>query len=221
LYAVHAQVCKNRAFEVVGQVRNRSGLCAWYELNQEYAAPTTTVNDLQAILKFDFGSASAFRSNLLKWENKIADYANVTGETLSDRIRIAVLLGQAPSEVRSYLKMMAKQSYSEVRTQLLTYLDNSEGEAVPMEVGWVGKASDYGKGKMGKKGKHKGDGKHQGDHLVKGKIYKGDGKRKPDGQVKGKFKESGKHSMEKAPATSSFQGYCKGCGRWGHRLAEC
>ena len=214
LYAVLAQVCKDRAQEVVRQVRSRSGLVAWYELNREYAAPTNTVNDLQAILKYDFGSSATFRVNLLKWENQLADYANMTGETLSDRIKIAVLLGQAPSEVRSFLKLMAKQSYSSVRSQLLTYLDNTEADSMPMEIGWVG-------------GKYKGDGKTKGDY--KGK-FKGDGKSK--GEHKGKVKSDGKWSKghdkgksktheQKPTATSSFQGYCRGCGRWGHKHTEC
>ena len=36
---------------------------------------------------------------------------------------------------------------------------------------------------------------------------------------KGKGKRQGKH--EKPAPNSSFQGYCRSCGKWGHKASEC
>ena len=92
---------------------------------------------------------------------------------------------------------------------------------VPMEVGAMkGKKGDkgkkgYGKGKYGKSfGKY-----DKSNEYSKNNEYgKGYEKGKERGK-KGKGKGQGKD--EKPAPNSSFQGYCRSCGKWGHKASEC
>ena len=106
---------------------------------------------------------------------------------------------------------------------LMNYLeaeDDGHGP-VPMEVGAMkGKKRDkskkgYGKGKYGR-GFEKYD---KNNEYSKNTEYgRGSGKRKEKGK-KGKRKGQGKD--EKPAPNSSFQGYCRSCGKWEHKASEC
>ena len=92
---------------------------------------------------------------------------------------------------------------------------------VPMEVGAMkGKKGDrgkkgYGKGKFGKSlGKY-----DKSNELSKKNDY---GKGSEKGQERGKKgKGKGQGKDEKPTPNSSFQGYCRSCGKCGHKASEC
>ena len=98
--------------------------------------------------------------------------------------------------------------------------DDGHG-AVPMEVGAMkGKKGDkgkkgYGKGKYGKS-LEKYD--KSSEYSKNNEYGKGNEKEKERGK-KGKGKGQGKY--EKPAPNSSFQGYCRSCGKWGHKASEC
>ena len=92
---------------------------------------------------------------------------------------------------------------------------------VPMEVGAMkGKKGGrgkkgYGKGKIGKNlGKYD----KSNEHSKRNDYSKGSEKGRERGK-KGKRKGQGKD--EKPAANSSFQGYCRTCGKWGLKASEC
>ena len=69
----------------------------------------------------------------------------------------------------------------------------------------------YGKGKYGKSlGKY--------DKSNEYSKYNEYGKGNEKGKETGK---KGKGKDEKPAPNSSFQGYCRSCGKWGHKASEC
>ena len=50
-------------------------------------------------------------------------------------------------------------------------------------------------------------------------IYGKDGEKGKERRMKGKGKGQGKD--EKPAPNSSFQGYCRTCGKWRHKASEC
>ena len=92
---------------------------------------------------------------------------------------------------------------------------------VPMEVG----AMKSKKGDRGKKGCGKGKfgnslGKYDksNEHSKNNDYGKGSEKGKERGK---KCKGKGQGKDEKPAPNSSFQGYCRSCGKWGHKASEC
>ena len=98
--------------------------------------------------------------------------------------------------------------------------DDGHGPA-PMEVGAMkGKKGDkgkkdYGKGKYGKSlGKY-----DKSSEYSKSNNY---GKGSEKGKEKGKTGKGKGHGKGEKPApNSSFQGYCRSCGKWWHKASEC
>ena len=90
---------------------------------------------------------------------------------------------------------------------------------VPMEVG----AMEGKKGDRGKKGSGKGKfGKSLGKYdksneYSKNNDYGKDGEKGKERRMKGK----GQGKDEKPAPNSSFQGYCRTCGKWRHKASEC
>ena len=92
---------------------------------------------------------------------------------------------------------------------------------VSMEVGAMkGKKGDKGKKghDTGKYGKCFGKYDTSNENSKNNEYGKGSEKGKGKGK-KGKGKGQGKD--EKTAANSSFQGYCRSCGKWGHKASEC
>ena len=159
----------------------------------------------------------------MKWENQIVDFQKATSEVFSDRLKCAIVLSRSPAPIRTYLRVQNRGDYGALRVALMNYLeaeDDGHGP-VPMEVGAMkGKKGDrgkkgYGKGKFGKNlGKYD----NCNEHSKRNDYSKGSEKGRERGK-KGKGKGQGKD--EKPAANSSFQGYCRTCGRWGHKASEC
>ena len=133
------------------------------------------------------------------------------------------MLSRSPAPIRTYLRVQNRRDYGALRVSLINCLeaeDDGHGP-VPMEVGSMkGKKGDkgkkgYGKGKCGKSfGKY-----DKSNEYSKNNEYgKGSEKGKEEGK-KGKGKGQGKD--EKPAPNSSFQGYCRSCGKWRHNASEC
>ena len=134
----------------------------------------------------------------------------------SDRLKCAIVLSSSPAPIRTYLRVQSRGDYGALRVALMNYLeaeDDGHGP-VPVEVGAMkGKRGDrgkkgYGKGKFGKSlGKYD----TSNEHSKSNDFGKGSEKGKERGK-KGKGKGLGKD--EKPAPNSSFQGYCRSCGKW-------
>ena len=224
LYMSLAMVCKNEALDVVKTVTHKRGFESWRRLSKEYGVTAgTSLHEYTNLLEYDFGTTDGFKKRLLKWENQIVDFQKATGEVFSDRLKCAIVLSRSPAPIRTYLRVQNRGDYGALRVALMNYLeaeDDGHGP-VPMEVGAMkGKKGDrgkkgYGKGKFGKNlGKYD----KSNEHSKRNDYSKGSEKGREKGK-KGKGKGQGKD--EKPAANSSFQGYCRTCGKWGHKASEC
>ena len=222
LYTSLAMVCKNEALDVVKTVTRKRGFESWRKLSKDYGATTgTSLHKYTNLLEYDFGTTDGFKKRLLKWENQIVDFQKATSEVFIDRLKCATVLSRSPAPIRTYLRVQNRGDYGALRVALMNYLeaeDDGHGP-VPMEVGAV-------KGKKGDKGK-KGYGKvakvwecmtRSIEYSKNNEYGKGNKKGKERGK-KGKGKGKGKH--EKPAPNSSFQGYCRSCGKWEHKASEC
>jgi hypothetical protein len=149
---------------------------------------------------------------LESWEESLSAYEKIFQTKVDADAKMGALLQMLPEVLREHLYMNADRysNYDAMRAAAVLYLEEKQDrngtadENVPMEVETRLLALEKGKGK-GKKGKSYKDGK--------GKDGKGKGKAK-DGKGKGKESKDGK-------APVKFEGYCNGCWKWGHRLADC
>ena len=224
LYMSLAMVCKNEALDLVKTVTHKRGFESWRKLSKEYGATTgTSLHEYTNLLEYDFGTTDGFKKRLLKWENQIVDFQKATSEVFSDRLKCAIVLSRSPAPIRTYLRVQNRGDHGALRFALMNYLeaeDDGHGP-VPMEVGSMkGKKGDkgkkdYGKGKFGKSlGKYD----RSNEHIKNNDYGKGSEKGKERGK-KGKGKGQGKN--EKPAPNSSFQGYCRSCGKWRHKASEC
>ena len=198
LFLSLSQLCKGAALDIVKSVGSRNGYETWRRLSAEYDPNRCQGNSLgmlQRLLKFDFGSTKQFHGLWIKWENEVEVFMRISGETaFTDNLKIALVMAQAPQEIRTHLKVQRYTDYSSFRNVLMQYLHSGDLNEDAMDVGAM-----YGKGK---KGKHGDKGKGKGD--------KG-GKDKGRGKVKGKTKNKG----------AKFEGTCDKCGKFGHRWRDC
>ena len=120
----------------------------------------------------------------------------------------------------TYLRVQNRGDYGALRVALMNYLEAEDGGhgPVPMEVGAM-------KGKKGDKGK-KGYGKGKYDKSFgkcdKNNVYsKNNEYGNEKGKEQGKEGEGKGQSKDEKPApNSSFQGYCRSCGKWMHKASE-
>ena len=224
LYMSLAMVCKNEAPDVVKTVTHKRGFEIWRKLSKEYGATTgTSLHEYTNLLEYDFGTTDGFKKRLLKWENQIVDFQKATGEVFSDRLKCAIVLSRSPAPTRTYLRVQNRGDSGTLRAALMNYLeaeDDGHGP-VPMEVG----AMKGKKGDKGKKGYAKGKyGKSLGKYDKSNEYSKSNdhGKGNEKGKERGKrSKGKGQGKVEKPAPNSSFQGYCRSCGKWGHKASEC
>ena len=213
-------VCKNEAQDVAKTVTPKGGFGSLHKLCKEYGSTIgTSLHEYTNLLEYDFGTTDGFKKKLLKWENQFVDFQKATGEVFSDRLKCAIVLSRSPAPISTYLRVQNRGDYGALRVALMNYLkaeDDGHGP-VPMEVGSMkGKKGDkgkkgYGKGKYGKSfGKY--------DKSKNNEYGKGSERGKEEG-MKGKGKGQGKD--EKPAPNSSFQGYCRSCGKWRHKASEC
>ena len=206
-------VCKNEAQDVVKTVTHKGGFESWRKLCKEYGSTAgTSLLEYTKLLEYDFGTTD-------KWEYQIVDFQKATGEVFSDRLKCAIVLSRSPEPMR----VQNRGDYGALRVALMNYLeaeDDGHGP-VPMEVGAMkGKKGDKGKkgfGK-GKYGKNFGKYDKSNEYSKNNEHGKGNEKGKEKGK-KGKGKGQGKD--EKPAPNSSFHGYCRSCGKWGHNASEC
>ena len=120
LYMSLAMVCMDGALDVVKAVTGKRGFECWRRLCKEYGSTTgTSLHEYSNLLEYDFGTTDGFKKKLLKWENQIADFQKVIGETFSDRLKCAIVLSRSPGPIRTYLRVQNRGNYNELRLALM------------------------------------------------------------------------------------------------------
>eukprot|EP00971_Amphidinium_carterae_P351400 6492093-Amphidinium_carterae.1 len=205
MYYALAMVCKDSALSLVRLAEGNNGLEA-YRLLLRRCDPQTETRGLVRLSRIvnPQWQAESLLDSIIQWEREIQEYESLTREVLPDSVKCAVLTEKSPEDVKTYLLLNAGANldYSRLRLTLESYLQArpQQDEPKPMEIDAITK---------GKWGKGRG----------KGKDYPGKG-----GKEKGKDKyqngyQSGKG--DKGKQTAQFPGYCRKCGKWGHKAVEC
>ena len=183
----------------------------------------TSLHEHTNLLEYDFGTTDGFKKKLLKWENQIGYFQKATGEVFSDRLKCAIVLSRSPGPIRTNLRVQNRGDYTALRMALMDHLeaeDDGHGP-VPVEVGAMkGKKGDKGKNGHGKGKYGKSFGKYDKNNEYSKNNEYGKGSEKGKEKRK-KGKGIGQGKDEKPAPNSSFQGYCRSCGKWGHKASEC
>eukprot|EP00971_Amphidinium_carterae_P338260 6475513-Amphidinium_carterae.1 len=212
MYFALVMVCKDCALNVVRLSERNNGVEAYRLLLRRYDPRTRTrgLTRLSKIINPQWPADGGLLDAIISWEKEIKDYEALTRDNLSDAMKCAVLTEHAPEHVKTYLLLNAgvDLDFARLRLVLEGYLQaRQQDDPKPMEVDAITKG----------KSKGKGDGKRGGKPWT----YKGDGKGKS--KDKGKYQGSPQGASQGGapPSTAEFPGYCRKCGKWGHKAALC
>ena len=212
--------CKKKAQKILRNMTEPdNGFSAWMALSEAMmsSTPQQLGSLLRALMKFNF-SGSDCKSRVLEWEIEVSLYDRLSepGEELPDKIKVTILVENAPMKLRDHLQVNADrfQRYADVRSVIMSYLStrkfstqSTDRQDDPMQVDAF-KGLPYHKGK-GKGGKNKG----KGDSDMDTSWQAG---------TKGKASAKGKgRGMKGKGKSEPFQGYCGFCGAWGHKSSGC
>eukprot|EP00435_Cladocopium_sp_Y103_P027470 s353_g6.t1 len=217
LFNLLTQSVDGRALQVLMNVENGSGFQAWKALCETYEPNVGGRHT--AMLMGIIGPAweNTKEADLLEalesWEVMVRRYEVQSNETISDAMKVAVLMRHAPSSVRSGLRTASTQvgtDYERAKKFIRDFLQSGQfygtkgevkddGGPAPMDVGAL--YSQDSKGGKSSKGKDKG----KKSTNKGGKFDKGYGS-------KGKGQDTSK---------KKFNGECSHCGKWGHKKADC
>ena len=151
----------------------------------------------------DVNAGKDFRTSLIEWEIRVAAYEVASGDKISEAVRVATVMDQAPDAVKSTLRQSPLEqgrSVDALKMRIRASSDATPGlfqGSVPMQVGAV---NDGGKGKKGKsktswdKGKGKGKGKDRVRILTAGVVVN---------------------------RRCNSRAFCSHCSKWGHKRADC
>ena len=169
LYGLLVALVSGRALGIIRQVPEGKGLEAWRCLVQEYEPeePTRWCSMLRALMKPAWNEASPFMDQLIEWERQVRVYEAGSGDRVTNPMKCAIITGQAPQQVRSFLRLSPMDyagDYPALRAAVRAYLSKGrrygdDGAPLaydPMDVGavWLfGKRIGKGKQSGGKSGK--------------------------------------------------------------------
>ena len=110
LYLVLAQTLKGRPLDLLKTVSKSNGFESYRILVQEYEPKTKnrTLGMLQSIMSPTFGKdPTQFMIDLVKWENEIRQYGELSGKTFDDDLKVALVTESAPTEIKLHIKINA------------------------------------------------------------------------------------------------------------------
>lgn len=226
LLAILTTLLRKRPLKILKSCEADCGYDVWRELARQFEPKTRTreISLLQAFLQVPaFTKDRSLLEQILGLERVAEEYDKVSKETLSDSVKLSVLLRCLPTQLRTQLQLGMDDSatYDTLREKALAY-DRTQATwspsvihkeldvAQPLDTSGPMEVDRISKGKGKEKGKNsKGKGKEKGKD-------KGKGKGKSDGKGKGfetKGKGKGKDKMPKD--------MCKECYGRGHWSKEC
>lgn len=209
-YAVLQSLCDKEAFTIIRSAGRGNGVEAWRKLVRRY--DPTTGGRRRLMLRHILNPAKCSKledlsSAIENWEESVRIYearkrADGSRHQLDQEIKTSVLEALCPGELERHLQMNRSRygSYSDVRNEVMLYLETRLGNRLKVDTGGPMDLSAFSKGKgKGKKGK---DGGKKG----KGKA----GKDSNPGKGKGSGTPSGKETR-----------VCHNCGKTGHLKKDC
>eukprot|EP00971_Amphidinium_carterae_P215030 4267541-Amphidinium_carterae.1 len=217
-------------------IRTSSGLETWRQLYIKYAGGHRhrQIHLLQRILHPQWSqSPSAIISEYYKWLEDIAQYAIETTDTISEPIKIAVVLQHIKGPLTQHLKLniSSDSKWSMINNKKKPWKTgkgkdkDGKGKGSPKGQPSSGKGqwknvynnynnyNNYNKwsGKWGQNQNHNYNYNNQ-------QYNKGKGGRDSKGKKGNKGKDG---KGEKGQQGQQFQGKCSVCGKWGHATASC
>eukprot|EP00971_Amphidinium_carterae_P350375 6491509-Amphidinium_carterae.2 len=218
VYFALAMVSKDAALQQVRLAESANGFEAWRLLLKRYQprSRATGLSKLSKIVAPQFDHTN-YLDSLATWERQIQEYEMQTKDVVSDTVKSAVLAAHAPPDAQTYLYMHANnQDYRVLKNLVEEFMVAKQVQMAtpsPMEVDAVGWKGDKG-GKGGGKGAKQGAGKGK-KGQDKGKGDKGKGKA-------GHQQQQSQQSHQPSPPNQKrFEGYCRHCGKYGHKVADC
>lgn len=222
-HALLQTLCEKEAFTVVRSAGKNRGFEGWCRLLRRF--DPSTGNRRRAMLRHILTPTKVTKvedlsSALEAWEETVRVYecrrkSDGTRHELDEEIKVSVLEALCPQEIERHLQLNRQRysSYSDVRGELMAYVEtklgtrikafsfaggpNDSGGPAPMDVGGFEKGKGKGKSKSGKNSGGKGK-------NAKGSPSKG------KGSGKGSKSGAGKESRT-----------CHNCGKVGHLQKDC
>jgi len=162
--AVHLQwmlvtLCTGSASAFLRRETGQNGFESYRKLCQRYMIPgnAKSVGRLSKILRPNLNNGS-FEDSFSSWEDEIQKYEKETKSTLSDDVKVAVLLSETRGPLQEHLRLNAStmSNYNDVKDIIVQYFrtkSNFKGqEPTPMEIGaYWNYYTGQGKGPKGKK----------------------------------------------------------------------
>ena len=124
LYLILSQSCRGRALDLVKGVAEKNGFEAFRRIRKEYAPKSANrVTAMLAKLISEDFKRGDFSSGLTQWENDVREYERVSATTLDERLKVAVVLKGAPTEIQTILQMNgeAQRSYKVLKEIITSY----------------------------------------------------------------------------------------------------
>lgn len=231
LQAILVTHTEDEAWRIVDSAKDFGGLEAYRLLKRRYAPKTAGTK--RAMLKAIINnpqckSVHLVESNLMKLEDLIKKYENMTETRLPEDLKVTVLIDLCHKDLREHLEMSTKDlPLKEVREEILNYIERKRSTFAAnnsaMELDHFDDYQDewqeeeqywdpYAYWPPPEELNWLGKGKSKG----KGKGYKGKGMQFSYSKGKGKEKGGGQKGKGKG-----FQGDCYWCGTYGHSASRC
>ena len=227
---------------------NQSGVEGWRLLHKQYA-PTTALRSMQLMMSVVNAPKAKSPREVSKcidvWENRVLQLQRDFGESLSSRMKAAILVSMLPTPMQDSVFSNAErfEEYTVAREKVLTIAEAkraiSNHDADRMECDYAGYDYDY--GNDGQANDHD-DGEAEDTMALGAEVRcyrcqgfghiaakcptpesKGKGKGK-GGKGKGPTKGAPKGSPKGAPKGGAFgkaPNFCSHCGKRGHGPANC
>jgi hypothetical protein len=215
LFHILVMLCKDTALETLMAGEASNGFLAWRNFHHEFKpkAIGTLRSRLSALMKPQKDTSKGIMENIKIWERKVREYQDLSGEVLSDNVKMGILQDElSPPSLKDHLiKNSSKyMNFDDMLEEIENYVLATTEDTAEYAGAFY---EEKGKGKKGKKGKGK---PGKGSKEKKGKKGKGKGKAKSHGQ---------EHSTAAAQSSytdqSYFNGECGWCWKWGHRRKDC
>jgi len=219
LYFLLIVSCKGQALDRLVNAGNGQGVLGWRFLCEKYEprARTRQAGLLQQLLGWSF--AGNVTERLEAWERDLSSYEQLSGETISDGIKIGVCLRQMEEgALRSHLIFNSERLkvYKDFRMELLS-VRAAFDTCTPMDVGALQSKFQGNCNICGKFGHRASECRSGKGNPKSGKGNpKGSGGKGAGGQGGGKYGggKGGKHD-------GKGKGNCFVCGKPGHRASQC
>jgi len=250
LFGDLALLTRGTASRVVRSVETGNGLGAWQALAQRYQGGGAMQQKgvLQHSLYFNWkGPSVDWQGRYMQWKELMAQYDNLVepGDQLAAAVRVAIVIEgsrHASQQLKDQLFVNVERFDTFLKLdehicayfhQLAAYTPAASKSRTPgdMEVDAFGKGPKGGKGKgdKGNGGKQGNEGKGYGNNAYGGGGFPGGGKKRDKGGNQGKGGKSGGNPYGKQAGAKGnqnqnsvdFNGYCGGCGIWGHKYRFC